>query len=73
MGIGNCENLISLLSTLPECQFFFKLYACFRRLKEKRKAQQAENVKRKEKEKEELKQKALEGIKKKKELTENQR
>ncbi|CAH2085846.1 unnamed protein product [Euphydryas editha] len=44
-----------------------------RRLKEKRKTQQAENVKRKEKEKEELKQKALEGIKKKKGLTENQR
>lgn len=50
-----------------------KVILYFRRLKEKRKAQQAENVKRKEKEKEELKQKALEGIKKKKELTENQR
>ncbi|XP_068622802.1 protein Peter pan [Battus philenor] len=44
-----------------------------RRLKEKRKAQQDANVKRKEHEKEELKQKALEGIIKKKEITENQR
>ncbi|KAJ0177615.1 hypothetical protein K1T71_006488 [Dendrolimus kikuchii] len=44
-----------------------------KRQKEKRKAQQAENIKRKHHEKEELKQKSLEGIKKKKELTENQR
>ncbi|KAL0831782.1 hypothetical protein ABMA28_001320 [Loxostege sticticalis] len=44
-----------------------------RRLKEKRKAQQEENVKRKQQQKEELKQKSLEGIKKKKEVTESQR
>ncbi|XP_052758126.1 protein Peter pan [Galleria mellonella] len=44
-----------------------------KRQKEKRKAQQEENVKRKQQHKEELKQKALDGIKRKKEMTESQR
>lgn len=44
-----------------------------KRQKEKRKAQQEANIKRKEREKEDLKQKALDGIKKKKEVTESQR
>lgn len=44
-----------------------------RRLKEKRKAQQDENVKRKQKEKEDHKQKSIEGMQKKKGVTESQR
>lgn len=56
-----------------QCVIYTKYIYLYRRLKEKRKAQQEENVKRKQKEKEDLKQKAIDGMKKKKEVTESQR